>query len=591
MRRGDKGEHEFGVNHYAGTVYYDVRGFSEKNKDELMLQVRELLQSSRLPFLQYLFSDEAREATLAARAAASEGKAKSGEPTSPAPGAKEKTQRGGADKETQSTQFRGQLDALMKTLNTTEPHFIRCIKPNNVKKGNIFDAPVCLQQLRYAGVFEAVKVRQLGFPFRWTYDIFYKRYRVVAENRVFRQRIAPSGFPWREKCRSLLDDVSVASPEILAPVAKVFKFGKTMLLYRADQHRILEMIRDHVRDDNSRFCQRVYRGHVKRKLCKVLRLLREKIRAAIKLRELLAVQAALAEGSRQPFRLFIMKELVAVEARLLEEKAARETLLAIYPLDPADPIHFTSYENALKEARRLALTAEDVFIRAHIKFATVKDRIETKENLTKGIKIGDKALILKSLAKAEELKKDWGDIVPPEQIEAAKEMMLVIALEERVQEALKESLKTGGPRGAIGALDCSDIDVSGLEAAVAAATSGRVAIKTAYGANLIATCSMLRDLRLALRGGVWRTIETAVAAASKLRAEDRLTEEASDEVRMAEAEVADRRIQNELVQIMSGGAPRGAARAGPRGAAHGPASCPPTGSGRTGWPLHRAQSG
>ena len=121
--RDSKGENEFGVNHYAGVVYYDVRGFCEKNKDELPLQVRELLQSAKLGFLADLFSEEKREAILAKRAAASEGKTgRDGPEKSKAEGPK----RGGADKETQSAQFRGQLDALMKTLNTTEPHFVRC---------------------------------------------------------------------------------------------------------------------------------------------------------------------------------------------------------------------------------------------------------------------------------------------------------------------------------------------------------------------------------------------------------------------------------------------------------------------------------
>ena len=121
--RDSKGENEVGVNHYAGVVYYDVRGFCEKNKDELPLQVRELLQSAKLGFLADLFSEEKREAILAKRAAASEGKTgRDGPEKSKAEGPK----RSGADKETQSAQFRGQLDALMKTLNTTEPHFVRC---------------------------------------------------------------------------------------------------------------------------------------------------------------------------------------------------------------------------------------------------------------------------------------------------------------------------------------------------------------------------------------------------------------------------------------------------------------------------------
>ena len=69
----------------------------------------------------------------------------------------------------------GQLDSLMETLNSTRPHYVRCIKPNEVKRYDFFDANSCLQQLRYAGVFQAVTIRQRGFPFRWPHEQFFKR--------------------------------------------------------------------------------------------------------------------------------------------------------------------------------------------------------------------------------------------------------------------------------------------------------------------------------------------------------------------------------------------------------------------------------
>lgn len=43
-----------------------------------------------------------------------------------------------------------QLQQLMDTLNATEPHYIRCIKPNNVLKPAIFENVNILQQLRCA---------------------------------------------------------------------------------------------------------------------------------------------------------------------------------------------------------------------------------------------------------------------------------------------------------------------------------------------------------------------------------------------------------------------------------------------------------
>lgn len=41
-----------------------------------------------------------------------------------------------------------QLQSLMETLNATEPHYIRCVKPNNVLKPAIFENVNVIQQLR-----------------------------------------------------------------------------------------------------------------------------------------------------------------------------------------------------------------------------------------------------------------------------------------------------------------------------------------------------------------------------------------------------------------------------------------------------------
>lgn len=41
-----------------------------------------------------------------------------------------------------------QLQALLETLSSTEPHYIRCVKPNNLLKPAIFENKNVLQQLR-----------------------------------------------------------------------------------------------------------------------------------------------------------------------------------------------------------------------------------------------------------------------------------------------------------------------------------------------------------------------------------------------------------------------------------------------------------
>jgi myosin heavy subunit len=140
--------------HYAGDVTYDSYGFLEKNKDTLTEDALNLLGSSEFKFMQVLFpkvsdiSSKERKRTL-------------------------------------GYQFRTQLTVLMEQLYATEPHYIRCIKPNDQKKPKMFIAKNVFEQLTYSGVFEAVKIRKTGFPFRQQHQAFTDRYGVIFPNKSY----------------------------------------------------------------------------------------------------------------------------------------------------------------------------------------------------------------------------------------------------------------------------------------------------------------------------------------------------------------------------------------------------------------------
>jgi len=78
-------------------------------------------------------------------------------------------------------QFRNQLIGLVTNLKLTEPHFIRCVKPNHAKKPTLFDGTLALRQLRYAGLFEAIRIRQSGFAYRCTLDMFARQYTILVD--------------------------------------------------------------------------------------------------------------------------------------------------------------------------------------------------------------------------------------------------------------------------------------------------------------------------------------------------------------------------------------------------------------------------
>lgn len=73
----------------------------------------------------------------------------------------------------------GQLYNLMQRLETTEPHFIRCIKPNTKQLPNVYDQELVLQQLRCCGVLEVVRISRSGYPTRHSHHEFAKRLEIL----------------------------------------------------------------------------------------------------------------------------------------------------------------------------------------------------------------------------------------------------------------------------------------------------------------------------------------------------------------------------------------------------------------------------
>jgi len=74
------------------------------------------------------------------------------------------------------------MQSLMQELTSCDAHFIRCIKPNELKKAELFDQTFSMQQIRYLGILESVRVRKQGYPARFTYSMFFNRYGELAEH-------------------------------------------------------------------------------------------------------------------------------------------------------------------------------------------------------------------------------------------------------------------------------------------------------------------------------------------------------------------------------------------------------------------------
>ncbi|XP_067106712.1 unconventional myosin-X [Osmerus mordax] len=201
-------DHQFGIKHYAGEVLYDARGILEKNRDTFRDDILNMLKESRLDFIYDLF-----------------------ELVGPAGRNGEETLKMGTArrKPTVSSQFRDSLHSLMATLSASNPFFVRCIKPNMEKNANVFDPSVVLNQLRYSGMLETVKIRRAGFPVRRTFSDFYSRYRMILLG------------------SSTADDVRRSCTELLFqhdPSRRDWQLGKTKVFLKEALEQRLEKERE-----------------------------------------------------------------------------------------------------------------------------------------------------------------------------------------------------------------------------------------------------------------------------------------------------------------------------------------------------------
>ncbi|XP_073072083.1 unconventional myosin-VIIa isoform X3 [Manis javanica] len=219
-------ETQFGINHFAGVVYYESRGFLEKNRDTLHGDIIQLVHSSRNKFIKQIFqADVAMGAETRKR--------------SP----------------TLSSQFKRSLELLMRTLGACQPFFVRCIKPNEFKKPmQLFDRHLCVRQLRYSGMMETIRIRRAGYPIRYSFVEFVERYRVLLPG----VKPAYKQGDLRGTCQRMAEAVLGTHDD--------WQIGKTKIFLKDHHDMLLEVERDKAITDRVILLQKVIRGFKDRHL-------------------------------------------------------------------------------------------------------------------------------------------------------------------------------------------------------------------------------------------------------------------------------------------------------------------------------------
>nr|GEV05451.1 myosin-6-like [Tanacetum cinerariifolium] len=215
---------DFTICHYAGDVTYQTELFLDKNKDYVIAEHQSLLSASECPFVASLFPMSSDDTVKSSKFSSI------------------------------GTRFKQQLTQLLETLSSTEPHYIRCVKPNNLLKPAIFENHNVLQQLRCGGVLEAIRISCAGYPTRKPFDEFVDRFGILAPEVL-------DGNDEINACKRLLEKAGLEG----------YQIGKTKVFLRAGQMAELDARRTEVLGRSASIIQRKVRSFIARKSYILLR--------------------------------------------------------------------------------------------------------------------------------------------------------------------------------------------------------------------------------------------------------------------------------------------------------------------------------
>ncbi|XP_077435972.1 unconventional myosin-Ib isoform X5 [Vanacampus margaritifer] len=208
----------FRIQHYAGKVLYCVEGFMDKNNDLLYRDLSQAMYKANHSLIKQLFPE--------------------GNP------AKVNLKR----PPTAGFQFKASVGTLMKNLQTKNPNYIRCIKPNDKKAPHIFTESLVCHQVRYLGLMENVRVRRAGYAFRQAYEPCLERYKMLCKRTWPHWR-----GPAREGVEVLMSDLQVPTEEFSYGRSKIFIRNPRTLFF-------LEERRRQCLQDLATLIQKIYRG-------------------------------------------------------------------------------------------------------------------------------------------------------------------------------------------------------------------------------------------------------------------------------------------------------------------------------------------
>ncbi|KAF2400442.1 hypothetical protein EJ06DRAFT_582273 [Trichodelitschia bisporula] len=215
---------QFIIKHYAGDVSYAVTGMTDKNKDQLLKDLLQLVGQSGNRFLHTLF---------------------------PAPVDQDNKRR----PPTAGDKIKQSANDLVATLMKASPSYIRTIKPNENKSPSEYNQANVLHQIKYLGLQENVRIRRAGFAYRQTFEKFVERFYLLSPKTSYAGDYTWTG-DYLSGTKQILKDTNIPVEEYQMGVSKAFiKTPETLFA--------LEAMRDRYWHNMAIRIQRAWRNYVR----------------------------------------------------------------------------------------------------------------------------------------------------------------------------------------------------------------------------------------------------------------------------------------------------------------------------------------
>jgi myosin-1 len=215
---------QFVIKHYAGDVSYAVEGMTDKNKDQLLKDLLNLVGQSSNNFVQTLFPDQV-------------------------------DQDNRRRPPTAGDKIKASANDLVATLMKCTPSYIRTIKPNENKSPTEYNSPNVMHQIKYLGLQENVRIRRAGFAYRQTFEKFVERFYLLSPQCSYAGEYTWTGDA-KSGVRQILKDSSIPTEEWQMGVTKAFiKTPETLFA--------LETMRDRYWHNMAIRIQRAWRNYLR----------------------------------------------------------------------------------------------------------------------------------------------------------------------------------------------------------------------------------------------------------------------------------------------------------------------------------------